>query len=99
LQQAIRLRSAGLLDDPASRPDRHAAEAGKRHHREGEKAARDWMRRSGSGTAPERPFWGGQGLPGHHDPKACFSGTVFLNHCPLYWGCRLAGYGNKRPSQ
>jgi len=31
--------------------------------------------------------------------KACFSGTVFLNLCPLYWGCWLAGYGNKRPSQ
>jgi hypothetical protein len=26
-------------------------------------------------------------------------GTVLVNHCPLYWGCRLAGYGNKSPSQ
>ena len=26
-------------------------------------------------------------------------GTVFLNHCPLYWDCRFAGYGNKLPSK
>jgi len=27
------------------------------------------------------------------------SGTVLVNHCPLYWGRRFAGYGNKSPSQ
>src|SRR5579871_6266988 len=28
-----------------------------------------------------------------------FFGSVFLNLCALYWGCRFAGYGNKLPSQ
>jgi hypothetical protein len=28
-------------------------------------------------------------------PKGEVFGSVFLNFCALYWGCRFAGYGNK----
>ena len=28
-----------------------------------------------------------------------FQPSVFRKLCPLYWGCRFAGYGNKRSSQ
>ena len=27
------------------------------------------------------------------------SGSIFSRICSLYWGCRFAGYGDKRPSQ
>jgi len=45
------------------------------------------------------PAW--MGLPAIHtgSEAAGDPGTVLVNDWSLYWGCRFAGYGNKRPSQ
>jgi hypothetical protein len=40
--------------------------------------------------APDRPI---------RAPIVPAAGSIFLNFCTLYWGCRFAGYGNKLPSQ
>jgi hypothetical protein len=38
-------------------------------------------------------------FPAFRCQKRAKTGSVFLNLCRLYWGCRFAGYGNKWPSQ
>ena len=53
--------------------------------------------KSRTATRP-RPTQFGVFPPAAH-PKGTPGGTIFLNLCTLYWGCRFAGYGNKLPSQ
>ncbi len=100
LVEFVRRHPAVLFDDAAPRPDQHAAEAGQRHLGERDKQLGQAGRRggtlgTGSGTGrPEANSRHGENLErrsasrepvgAFHAPKAWFSGTVFLNLCPLY---------------